>query len=222
VIGGHVGFGAENVMQGGNDCLFDFGAAEAFGCLCQCVQIESGGVAMTLAEMDGEDISAGGLDRQIDEEDFIESALAEQFRRKGLDVVGGGDEEDGGGVFLHPCQQRSEHPLRESAVGASTCGGGESFFDFVDPEDDRSHHLRLSQCVAKAALGFSDIAVVQGSRVHSQERPLPRGGDGLGAKTLACPLNAEHQNAPRGVDPECGGIFRQSVLSLLEPGLETL
>jgi len=75
------------------------------------IEVKGLQVAFALGEMDLEDLAAGITAGQVDEEDFIESPLAHEFGRQGLDVVGGGDDKDGLVVVLHPGQQLAEHAL---------------------------------------------------------------------------------------------------------------
>ena len=87
--------------------------------------------------MHGEDLGAGFEIGEVDEEDFVEAAFAQQFGGQGFDIVSGGDEEDGGLVLLHPGEEGAEHALGEAAVGGLAGGRGEAFFDFVDPQNYR-------------------------------------------------------------------------------------
>src|SRR5262245_34100320 len=102
--------------------------------------------------MNRKDLLAGGVIRQVDEEDLIKSSLAKEFRRQSLDVVRGGNQEYRSVSLLHPGQQRSKHPLRKAAIGRMRRGGGKSLLDLVDPKDDRSHHFRLAESITQSPL----------------------------------------------------------------------
>src|SRR6185437_4211085 len=96
----------------------DLGPAETIRCLGNLSNIEVFGVALALTQMNGADRGPRFEVGEIDEEDFVEATLSQKLRRKRLDVVGGGDDENGVGVLLHPGQQRAEHALGKAAVGA--------------------------------------------------------------------------------------------------------
>jgi hypothetical protein len=49
--------------------------------------------------------------RQVDEEDLVEAALAQEFGRQLRHVVGGRDGEDISAAVLQPGQERAEHAL---------------------------------------------------------------------------------------------------------------
>ena len=59
---------------------------------------------------------------QVDEEDLVEAALAQQLRRQRLDVVGGGDQEDAALALGHPGEQRAQHAPRHAAVAVAVAG----------------------------------------------------------------------------------------------------
>ncbi len=181
-VGGEVGFGGEGVEEGGDDGLFDFAAGVAFGGFDEGGDVELLRVAFALDEVDAENLRAGVGDGEIDEEDFVEAAFAEELGGEGFDVVGGGDEEDGGGVLLHPGEEGAEHAFGEAAVDGLGGGGGEAFFDFVDPEDDGGHGLGLEERGIEAAFGFADEAVEEDGGIEAQEGSCPGGGDGFGGE----------------------------------------
>ena len=63
-----------------------------------------------------EDVSALGLDGQIDEENLVEAPLPQQLRRQLADVIRGRNHKDGFGLLLHPRVQRGEHTGRHARV----------------------------------------------------------------------------------------------------------
>jgi len=219
-VGGQLVARGEGLVKGGDDGLLDLGAAVAFGRDGQGGEVELAGVAGSFADVDGEDLLARVLGGQIDEEDLVEAAFAEEFGRQGLDVVGGGDHEDGGGVLLHPSQHGGEHASGEAAVDALVGGGGHGLFDLVDPEDEWGHAFGLMEGLTEAAFGLADVAVVEGAHIHTEEGPSPCGGDGFGGEAFAGALDAEHEDAFGRLEAESQGVFGEGVLAVGEPVLE--
>jgi hypothetical protein len=124
-------------------------------------------------------------------------------------------------MLLQPRQERAEHPLGQSAIGAVTGGGGKRLLDLVDPQDHRGHHLRLAHGLAQVPLGFADEARVQCARVQAKQGLLPAGGDRLGAEALACSLHAEHEHALGRHDAERLRLGTEDIPPVREPFLET-
>src|SRR5437667_8706792 len=70
---------------------------------------------MALAEVDAENLTALLRIRQVDEKDFVEPALALQFRGQGREVVGGRGDEDRVFLFLHPGEKGTEEAPTQPA-----------------------------------------------------------------------------------------------------------
>jgi len=100
-----------------------------------------------------------------------------------------------------------------------TGGRGEGLFDFIDPEDDRSHHLGLPQRLAQVVLRLAYVAVIEGTGVHAEEGQMPGGGDGLGAEALAGALNPQEQDTLGWLQAKGLGLGGEGVTSLPQPGL---
>ena len=108
----------EGVVERSDDDLFEFGTAESVGEFGDCGDLEIFGVAFSLFKVNGDDLFAFGEVGEVNEEDFVEAAFAEEFGGEGGDIVGGGDDEDGFGFFLHPAEE-----------GAEDAGGGAAVAD---------------------------------------------------------------------------------------------
>ena len=74
--------------------LLDLGAAESFRCCDHRVDVEELRITVTLLQVNREDRAPRLGGRKIDEEDLVEPAFAQEFRRERFDVVGGRDQED--------------------------------------------------------------------------------------------------------------------------------
>src|SRR4051812_49059603 len=89
----------KRLVHGGDDALLYLRPAEAFGEGGQLVQRVVGGVALATVEVDAKDVLALGLLGQVDEEDLVEAALAQQLWRQPVNAVGGGHDEHGRGLL---------------------------------------------------------------------------------------------------------------------------
>ena len=76
------------------------------------------GSRLRFVEVDAEDLAPLGLGGQIDEEDLVEAALAQQLGRQVADVVGRGDDEHRRGLLREPGQERAEDARGGAAVAA--------------------------------------------------------------------------------------------------------
>ena len=121
--------------------------------------------------------------RQVDEEDFVEAALADELGREAGDVVGGGDHEDVTATVLQPGEEGAEDPPGDAAVLLAP-GGGKRLLDLVDPEDDRSHALRGAERALEVLLAVADVLVVEQAGVEAQQGEGPLIRDRLGAEAL--------------------------------------
>src|SRR5690606_14598606 len=73
--------------------LFDLGAGKALGGRGQRGLVEAFGRQLAPAQVQLEHVGAGVGVGQVDEEDLVEAALAQQFGRQFVHLVGGGDQE---------------------------------------------------------------------------------------------------------------------------------
>ena len=138
--------------------------------------------------MQREECSSRGSVRQVHEKDFVEAAFAEHFGWKRGNVVGSGCEEDAAFAVLHPGQKGCEQALRESGIGVTAGpGGSEGFFNFVDPQDQRSHFLRQVKRLAQTFFAFTDEFVVERAGVEASQFKAPFAGNGLAAKLFPQP-----------------------------------
>ena len=96
-------------------------------------EVELFRVEAALLQVDRKEGLPGFRVRQIDEEDLVEPALSQQFRRQTIDVVRRGSQEAARFPLLHPGEKSSEDPLRDAAVRLSE-GRCEAFLDLVNPE----------------------------------------------------------------------------------------
>src|SRR5690606_4185162 len=69
-------------IEGGDDGLFQLRAAEAIGACDQGVEIEAPRVAPAPRQVEREDLAPYRGARQIDEEDLVEAALAQELGRE--------------------------------------------------------------------------------------------------------------------------------------------
>ena len=80
--------------------------------------------------MNHQDFRPARRRRQVDEENFVESTLADELRRQLVDLVGRRDHEDLPVALGHPRQEAAEHSPGSAAVIVTR---GEAFLDLVQP-----------------------------------------------------------------------------------------
>src|SRR5215831_21380149 len=214
--------GGEGGVEGGGNGLLDFGAGETLARGRQPRQVEALWVALAFFQVQSEEIAANRRGRQIHEEDFVETAFAQHFGRQRGDVVGSGGEKNAGFAILHPGQQRRKQTPRETCVGiAAAAGGSESFFDFVDPQNQRSYFLRKVESPAKASFGFSDELVVKSAGIEAGQLESPLAGNGARGEALAAALHAGDENSLGRHQPEALTFGREGAFSLADPVAQT-
>src|SRR5687767_12430963 len=72
----------ERCVKRGDDGLFDLGATETARCRGEQTVVEQCGILFTFAQVDAEDFGAGFGVGEIDEEDLVEAAFAQELWRK--------------------------------------------------------------------------------------------------------------------------------------------
>src|SRR5687768_3518655 len=82
----------------------------AAGCRSRC---------KSLLELDAPDMDPFLSRWQVHEEDLVEAAFAEELRRKGIDLIRRGDDEDRVLFLLHPSQKCSEDALTRTRVSTA-------------------------------------------------------------------------------------------------------
>src|SRR5688572_12054847 len=95
----------ERFIEGAVDGFLDFGAAEAFAGGGEFLEGKFLGVSTAASQMDGEDFLALVQAGEVDKEDFVEAAFAEEFGRERGNVVGGGDDKNRRGFFAEPGEE---------------------------------------------------------------------------------------------------------------------
>jgi hypothetical protein len=70
-----------------HNSLFDFGTIKPFAGFCQRVKIKRLAGEITFLQMNGKNVASLRLSWKIDKKDLIHSTLANQFRRKGGDLI---------------------------------------------------------------------------------------------------------------------------------------
>ena len=171
--------------------------------------------------MDVEDLPPLRRGGQVDEEDLVEAALAEQLGRELLDPVRGGDHEHRRGLLLQPGEERAEHAGGHAAVGHP---GGlrsrEPLLDLVHPEHHRGDALRHPDRLAEVLLRGADEPAEDPAHVEPQERQAPLRRDRLGGEALPAALHAEEEEPLRLRQAEAARRVGEGGAAPVEPGLE--
>jgi len=129
--------------------------------------------------MNGENVTAILLRRQIHEENFVESSFADNFWRQAHDVIRRGDQKDRPVFLGHPREQGPQNPPRQAVVITLH---GDAFFDFVHPKDAGRHYFGGFKGFSQVALGFAVIFIVKDAKIQPQQRRPENAGGGLGGK----------------------------------------
>src|SRR5690606_1488360 len=105
----------------------------------------------------------------VDEENLVESALAEQLGRKARDVVSRRDDEHRRGLLLQPGEQGPKQPrARARVTGARRAG--KALLDLVDPQHARRGRLGRPERLADLALTLADETPEARAHVEPQQR----------------------------------------------------
>ncbi len=174
------------------------------------------GVLAPLGQVNLENLGAGLGFRQIHEEDFIKTALAQQFRRQGFDVVGGGDGEDLGLALRHPGEQGADDAPGRAAFAV----GGQTLFDLVDPKHAGGHVFGGAERFPQVTFRLAVVLVVQGAEIQAQQGQCPGAGHGLGGQAFAGALDAQQQDALGRVQAGGGLVGQEHGAALGQPVLE--
>src|SRR5262249_14409621 len=124
----------------GDDALLDLGAGPALAELLHRVEVELLRVDAATAEMHLEDLDALVVERQVDEENLVEAALADHLRGQEVDAVRGRADEEAARLLLHPGEEEREDAAELALLGLGVDAG----LDLVEPDDggrDRLEHV---------------------------------------------------------------------------------
>ena len=211
------------MVHGADHKLLQLGSAEALGAARQFGNLEFLRVAASAGEVDGEDLFALFQLRQVDEEDFVEAALAQELRRQGAHIVGGGDEEDRLGLFLHPGEKGAEDAGGGAAVAHSpAAGAGEALLHLVHPQAARGERFGDADGLAHVLLALADETAKDAAHIELEHRELVGAGDRFGNERLAAALHADHQHAFRNRDAVVAGGVAEALAALFQPLLQQL
>ena len=118
---------------------------------------------------------------QIDEEHFIEPSFAQELGREFGNIVGGRHHEHRFFLFLHPAQERAEHPGGSAAISGTTrLAAGETLFDFIDPQHTRRDGLGGLDDGSQVGFRLADDAAEDTAHVESEQWQAERAGRGFG------------------------------------------
>src|SRR6266702_4279132 len=209
--GDGLALGAGTVERGDNG-LLQLRPGKSGTALRQCEHFLGTQADRALARMDSENRRARGIVRQIDEENLIEPALANQLRRQRGDVVCRGDHKNPCTLLGEPCEEGAEHPPRCAAV---TLAVGERFFDLVDPQHARCERLRRLQRLAQILLGLAVPLAVERPEIEPYERYTENPRRRACREALAATLHAQEQHALGRI--QLGGAAIEGGLAARQP-----
>src|SRR5580704_10143396 len=129
----------ERSQEGDDHDLLELRAAEAVSGGHDLGEVQVLGILLAQRQVDAQDRLALGGVGQVDEEDLVEAALAQQLRRQRGEVVGRRDDEYVRALLLQPREEGAEQAPAEPAVGVAVAAGRDALLDLVDPQDDWSH-----------------------------------------------------------------------------------
>ncbi|MNV10506.1 hypothetical protein D3C71_1010350 [compost metagenome] len=204
-------------IQPGHHGLFDLGAGEAIAGRRQGRQREVVGIELAPAQVQAQQLDPGVGIGQVDEEDLVEAALAQQLGRQLVDLVGGGHDEHRALALGQPGQQVAQDAPRHPAILATA---GQALLDLVDPQHARGQLLGRGQRLAQVLLGLAVVLVIQAAKVQPQQRHPEAGRRGLGQHRLAAALHAQQQHALGRVQSGRALAPQEDRPALVDPALE--
>src|SRR5690606_13275551 len=102
--------------------------------------------------------------RQVEEEDLVETALADELGRQRGDVICGRDDEYFRFLLRKPREKRAEQTPPSAAVAVAR---GDALPDFAHPEHARCEHVGGGERLAQIALRFADVRVVDRGEIQA-------------------------------------------------------
>ena len=159
---------------------------------------------------------------QVDKENFIEAALAHKLRRQLFDVIGGGDDENGGFLFLHPGNEAAEYASLRAAVSLHAADASKALIHLIDPEDAGGHGFGNLDHFPGSRFRFADITTHQPADIQPEQRHMPLLADGLGAERLAGALNTDDKNTLGVRQTELLRLFRKGHAAGDNPAFEDI
>ncbi|MNS97947.1 hypothetical protein D3C72_1322960 [compost metagenome] len=204
-------------IQPRHDRLLDFRTGKPVGRRCQCRQREVVGIELAPPQVQPQQFHAHIGRGQVDEEDLVEAALAQQLCGQLVYLVGGGHDEHRRLALGHPGQQVAEHAARHAAILAA---GGQALFDLIHPQHAWRQLLGRGQRLAQVGFGLAVVLVVQRAHVQAQQRHAKAGGGGLGQHRFAAALHAQQQHAAWRVQPGRCRAGDEGDATLVDPALQ--
>ena len=165
-------------VQRAHHDLLDFRAGETGRGIGQRTHREAAPVHLALVQVQLENLAARRCIRQVDEEDFVEAALAQQLRRQLLHRIRGRHQEHARLPLGHPGEEVAEDAARYAAVLFATAGG-QAFLDLVHPQHAGRELLGRFERVAQVLLGLAVVLVVQRAEIQAHQRHAQAAGNGL-------------------------------------------
>src|SRR5690606_11100419 len=209
-------------VHGLEDRLLDLRPVEALALKGELIHIElAQAVGANLAQMHLKDLAPLALARQVDKEDLVEAALAQNLRRQRLNRVSRGGDEHRRLLLLHPRQDgRKDAGARAGVPHEARPQPGEALVQLVDEQHTGGHRLGNADHLARLGLALADKPAHQPPHVEAQQRKLPQAGRRLRRERLARALNANEQDALRVRQAVIARLRREGRRTLLQPQLE--
>jgi len=184
-------------------------------------EVERARNALATKKMDLENHLPNGQNQQINEEDLVETTLAQKFRRKYQNIVRDHDEKNRRTALLHPDQQNAEHAPQETTIVRVRTRARKTLLDLIDPQHHEHHTIDLHERIAQAPLTLTDEPVEERASVESQQQHLPHNHDHLRNKTLARTLHTEQHHTAQQRKAEHLDLINAAEISLDKPALES-
>src|SRR5262245_2823330 len=199
--------------QSGDHTLLDFGSGPSLGDLFQPADLQLTRIVAALLQVNSENVAPLFLPGQVDEENFVEAALADHLRWKQIDSVGRRRYEQSPSLLLHPGEKEREHATQ--IVRGFAGLGREAHLDFVEPGDRRRHRLEQPAGFHESSIRRAMPARESLDHVDPIQRQAETTRNGFDRETLAA-AGHPHDQHTLGNDLGRNALSLQEKLAPLE------
>src|SRR5438477_10074795 len=148
--------------------------------------------------------------RQVNEEQLIETAFANQLRRQRRNIVAGRGYEYRGLAVLHPGKKGCQDARGDSCIYRSRIwsASGKDLFQFINPEYAGCKSFGDAKHFLNSFFSLSDVLVENSCGIEFNQRQVPLTGNGPSTHALATTLHAKNYHSSRRLQAKLSrGVF---------------